>query len=279
MSTSSRKIEANRKNGNKSDGPIDKTWTKLNALIHGPLAKGIPQPDDAEDYRKLVRELKREINPVGIVENQLVEALALDMVRWARARRLEAEYITEILNPPKHERDPLGDVLSDLQGPIVDPGMPAALKPGNVQCLVNNYQRYETFFANRVFRTLHELERLQRMRQGERVPAPIPVDVSVRVKTETQGSTPTAVDQSKTPPGDGESLPAPVTVESNGHADNGVMDSAPPESEQPSVLPADGENSPAHAAVDVTDGKTPKAISARAEWKPITPSGPYWNRK
>ena len=281
--SSSRKSEANRINGNKSHGPIDKTWTKLSAITHGLLAKGITQLDDAEGCRKMVRELERETNPVGTVEIQLVEAAALDMVRWARARRLEAEYITEILNPPKHKLDPLGDVLSDLQGPIVHPGMPAALKPGSVQCLVNIYQRYETLFANRLFRTLHELERLQRMRQGEHVPAPVPLDLSVRAEAAEPGSVLAARKPAKAAPHDHESLLAPVTEDINPHADNAAMDPAPAESEQPSVLPADGanalENAPAKAAVDVADGQTAKADSARAEWKARTPSGPIWNRR
>jgi hypothetical protein len=33
--------------------------------------------------------------------------------------------------------------------------------------------------ALRLFRTLHELERRQRIRQGERLPAPVTVDVNV----------------------------------------------------------------------------------------------------
>jgi hypothetical protein len=242
MSTSDKKILANRINGKKSHGPIDKTRTKPNALRHGLLAVGITQLDDAEGYRKLVRELKREMNPVGTLETQLVEAAASDMVRWARARRLEAEYITEVLNPPKHERDPLGDVLSDLQGRIVDPGVPAALKPGSVQCLVAIYQRYETIFANRLFRTLHEFERLQRLRLGERLPAPIAVDVSVRAETGTADSIAPEPEPSKTTPGDSAGSPAPVTVDVKNHADNGLTGHGPAESEQQTVLPGDGEN-------------------------------------
>src|ERR1019366_10064533 len=67
----------------------------------------------------------------------------------------------------------------NLQGALLDPGIPAAIVPGNVEQLLNVFQRYESTFAYRLFRTLHELERLQRMRQGERLPAPIMVDVDV----------------------------------------------------------------------------------------------------
>jgi len=40
-------------------------------------------------------------------------------------------------------------------------------------------QRYESMIALKLYRTLHELERLQRLRQGERLPAPAAVDVTV----------------------------------------------------------------------------------------------------
>ena len=51
-------------------------------------------------------------------------------------------------------------------------------------------QRYESTFANRLFRTLHELERWQRTRQGERLPAPAAVDVSLHTDTGLVDSVP-----------------------------------------------------------------------------------------
>jgi hypothetical protein len=38
--------------------------------------------------------------------------------------------------------------------------------------------RYETSLQHQLFRTLTHLERLQRMRQGENVPAPLTVEVA-----------------------------------------------------------------------------------------------------
>jgi hypothetical protein len=51
---------------------------------------------------------------------------------------------------------------------------------GSVQPLVFLYQRYITAIEQQLYRALHELERLQRMRQGERLPAPAAVDVNIR---------------------------------------------------------------------------------------------------
>jgi hypothetical protein len=252
MSSSDKKIKANRINGSRSHGPKDTTSTRFNAVKHGLLSVGITELDDAEGYLTIRRDLIAEKKPLGIFETQLVEAAALDIVRWARARRFEAKFITQTVNPSKRERDPLGDVIETLSGPVVDPGIPAEMGAGTILHLLN-YQRYEACYANRLFRTFHELERLQRMRQGEHVPAPIPVDVSVHAKTETQDSIPAAGERSKTPRADGESLPAPVTGGSNNHPDNEAMDSVSAESQQKS--------------------------SGRAEWNAGTPSGPIWSRQ
>jgi hypothetical protein len=100
MSTSAKKVAANRINGQKSHGPTNTTSTRFNATKHGLLAQGITELDDAEGYRAFLSDLIRKKNPVGNFEMFLVEAAALHMVRWLRAGRLEAECITGELNPP-----------------------------------------------------------------------------------------------------------------------------------------------------------------------------------
>ena len=43
--------------------------------------------------------------------------------------------------------------------------------------LGNTYHRYEAGIENRLYKAMHELERVQRMRRGEAVSAPLTVDV------------------------------------------------------------------------------------------------------
>jgi hypothetical protein len=45
--------------------------------------------------------------------------------------------------------------------------------------LVSGFQRYETAIESKLYRAISQLERLQRARQGEFVPAPESVDVSI----------------------------------------------------------------------------------------------------
>ena len=176
MATSPKKANANRVNGKKSHGPINTKSTRYNATKHGLLAQGVTELDNAASYQELRQELLNEIAPVGPMETFLVETIALEMVRLRRARELEARFLTAVLNPPTRESDCL---LGDLGEEIIDPGLPAPVDERSAEKLVNTFQRYESTFLARLFRTLHELERLQRMRKGESIPAPASVDVAL----------------------------------------------------------------------------------------------------
>ncbi len=178
-----KRTSANRRNSEKSTGPNNTTSTRFNATKHGLLSAGISELDDAEGYRSVLRDLTGEKGPHGPLETFLVESAALDIVRLRRARRLEAEYITEVLNPPVREPGVLENLDRFDEGELVDPGLPATMHYEGVQRLVNTFQRYETAIALRLSRTLHELERVQRMRNGEQVPAPAAVDVTVTTHT------------------------------------------------------------------------------------------------
>src|SRR5438874_1555743 len=156
-----KRSSANRRNSEKSTGPNNTTSTRFNATKHGLLAAGVTELDDAEGYRATLSDLVREKDPVGPLETFLVRSAALDIVRLLRARRLEADYITQVLNPPIHEPGVLANLHRLDEEPLVDPGLPATMPYEAVQLLVNTFQRYESSIAIKLFRSLHELERLQ----------------------------------------------------------------------------------------------------------------------
>jgi hypothetical protein len=176
-----KRSSANRGNSKKSTGPINTFSTRLNATKHGLLSAGISELDDADDYRSIMLDLTREKDPQGPLETFLVESAALDLIRLRRARRLEAEYITEVLHPPVREPSVLESLDRMDDGTLVDPGLPATMRYEGVQRLVSTFQRYETAIDLKLFRTLHELERTQRMRVGEKLPAPVAVDITLGV--------------------------------------------------------------------------------------------------
>jgi hypothetical protein len=184
MSTSNRKRNANRVNGQRSRGPIDTSSTRYNATKHGLLANGLTELDNADGYETVLHDLKMKLQPEGVIEEFLVQSVAIDIVRVHRARRLEAEYITSQLYPPI-----LGPAMLDtdalIDGQVIDPGLPAAINDNGAQRLVDTYQRYESILLRRIHTSLHELERRQRMRAGENVPAPHAFDVTVQMTNAT----------------------------------------------------------------------------------------------
>jgi hypothetical protein len=176
------KAESNRKNAQRSTGPRDTKSTSLNAVRHGLLAKGITELDDPELYEALLQRLMLFYRPVGDVEEFLVQRIAFCMIRLQRAGRLEAEFITGEIHPPIK-----GGTLDDLLAPsIEDPGIPAAVGALGAMNLASGFQRYETAIENKLYRAINLLERLQRIRKGEFVPAPEAVDVSVHVEREAK---------------------------------------------------------------------------------------------
>ena len=184
-----KQITANRDNSTKSTGPCNTMSTRFNAQKHALLASGVTELDDAEGYQRILADLMREKNPVGVIETYRVKCMALDIIRLTRAQRLEAEYITAQLNPAtfesESEKDSLQALLKRALPKMLDPGIPAALQIEAVQHLVTIFQRYEAFFANDLVRNERELERSQRMRLGERLAAPAAIEVPVRAGTET----------------------------------------------------------------------------------------------
>jgi hypothetical protein len=176
--TSQKKIAANQLNGKKTKGPNDTSVTKYNATKHGLLRQGLSELDDAAFYKKLLNGLMKEWNPVGYTETFLVETAAFEMNRIQRARGLEAEYISSALHPPIYQ-DAMPTEEELYKGTLVDEGHSAVLDPEEAQPLVHVYQRYESGMFTRLQKALHELERLQRRRMGESLPAPAALDVTV----------------------------------------------------------------------------------------------------
>jgi len=192
--TSDKKIAANKLNGKKAHGPLDTSKTKFNATKHGLWAAGVSRLDNAEGHGTLLQHLMKEKKPVGAVEIFLVERLALYMTRIPRASRMEASYIDDsIYYPPP---PPL------WEGPV-EPRLPSL---SQVTEPLVRLQRYESTYSKELLKTLHELERQQRMRAGEAVPVPAALDVSVHMdsaKEQAEGVPPIIEQTSPNPKTDG----------------------------------------------------------------------------
>ena len=173
------KTDSNRLNAKNSTGPGDTILTRFNAVKHGLLAKGMTDLDDWDAYESLLQRLTRDYDPVGDLEIFCVRRIAFCMTRLDRAARIEANYINAEIHPPSQEQD---------CPPLITPelGLSTPISALSAISLVSGFQRYETAIENKLYRAIHELERRQRMRKGEFVPAPQSVDVSIHSERERE---------------------------------------------------------------------------------------------
>jgi hypothetical protein len=92
--TSERKTEANRRNALKSTGPKTpegKAAVRTNAMRHGLLSREVLlSGEDPEALRELGEHLRAELQPVGELENLLVDRIVAAGWRLRRLRRVEA---------------------------------------------------------------------------------------------------------------------------------------------------------------------------------------------
>ena len=131
--TSDKQFDANRQNALKSTGPKTpegKAAVRLNALKHGLLSREVLLPgEDEEALRELGERLRAELQPVGELENLLVDRIIAAYWRLRRLGRVEAgifawELYQELAERAEREarghESHLTDVL-DYVGPSFEP--------------------------------------------------------------------------------------------------------------------------------------------------------------
>jgi hypothetical protein len=148
--SSLRKIEANRRNAKKSTGPktsVGKAVSSWNSRRHGLLSRRLPEICGLgrERFARLLTNLKRDLEPVGTLEEVLVEKIAQEYWRLGVAAWHEAEELTKT---DAFRRTSIDRIL-----------------------------RYQTTINRQLFQAMNQLERLQRLRKGDNVPAPLSLQV------------------------------------------------------------------------------------------------------
>jgi hypothetical protein len=219
---SERQVEANRQNAQRSTGPhsaAGKARVALNALKHGLTGKQVVLPsEDPKDFDAFRDGMLNALEPHDEFEGTLAERIVIDTWRLRRAALLESglyrrglqeliianqeqlvhgyEY-TELsrmadieFNKPKVEnsdRRAHADALTkltELRSKLDDSSVKMTMVFERYSETFANLSRYEAGLNRSFSRNLHELQRLQAMKAGERVAAPAVVDVDVNVRQE-----------------------------------------------------------------------------------------------
>ena len=174
--TTRKQIRANSRNGRKG-GPKTvegRAVSCLNARKHGVFASALTDQDE-EELAGFHDELFAWIRPVGPVEGILVEKLAHTYLRMQRCARAEAEYHITTWEPST-EAYRVGWYVERRQE-----GRHASwFDPPQFEAAVNLFARYDAALTNQLIKLLHEIERLQRLRGGEDVPAPVAADLTLQ---------------------------------------------------------------------------------------------------
>jgi hypothetical protein len=163
--TSDKQIEANRRNARKSTGPRTpegKDRASNNAVKHGLLSQDVLIPgEDGTALWELSERLREELEPVGELEDLLVDRIVAAHWRLRRLGRVEADIFTNLVRAS----DNLGGAfLIDSHGPNA----------------FSKLSRYETPIEKGLYKALHELQRLQAARRAESsVPPPAALDIDV----------------------------------------------------------------------------------------------------
>jgi hypothetical protein len=93
MPVSAIQLIANQNNAKKSTGPVTvqgKQTVANNALKHGVFSKSLILADeDPTEYKSLLDQLLQELHPIGLLEQTLVERIALTL--WRQKRLVRAE--------------------------------------------------------------------------------------------------------------------------------------------------------------------------------------------
>lgn len=122
--TSEKQVEANKKNAQKSTGPKDASKTRFNALKHGLLAKALiitegESKENKEEFNFILLSLREELKPEGIIQEMLVERMAVcywRLQRVVRAERGELRQVRDTITSDASRLDPLSELLESFKG-------------------------------------------------------------------------------------------------------------------------------------------------------------------
>jgi hypothetical protein len=226
---SRRQIAANRENGLKGGVKTEegKLISRLNARKHGIFAFALTT-EDSEQLYDVEDRFIASLRPVGPLEETLVEKLALTYLRMQRCARAEAEYHVQTWEEPNKIREPY--LWERLQQERRDGARGVVFDEKVFERMVKLIDLYDARLTNQFLKLIHEIERLQRLREGkDGAVAPQSREDSSRSEVEQKnGATPPAASADPTP--------EPAATQTSGPPSQ-PLSFEPPAAQTPSGVP------------------------------------------
>lgn len=211
--TSNKQIIANRNNAKNSAGPMTsegKLTVSKNAVKHGLLSTDIVIKDESgSEFTDFRQKLYIELAPVGELEQLLADRIIASFWRLKRVCRIEVQLLNNMssfqLKKPdgKSSSDiPTMQITKTYEGgrtEVVTPDHSSKAKASSDSKddsdqmslgravhadfsgpnTLGKFRRYEAHIDRTLYKALHELQRLQAVRLGQKVAAPIAIDIDV----------------------------------------------------------------------------------------------------
>lgn len=177
---SEKQLKANQENGKKGGVKTDegKETSKYNALKHGILKETVSEYE--QSFSKDVMErLNSQFQPVGVLEKILVDRIAVYCVRLFRGAKAENEYMQSVLNPRQVTVNELIPPIVFTETIVENEGYTPTVTHEMVDRLSSTFLRYEIALENRMYKAIHELQRMQAVRNGDNVLPPLALDVDM----------------------------------------------------------------------------------------------------
>jgi hypothetical protein len=126
----------------------------------------------------LIDWLSQEFKPKGVIENMLVERIAVWCVKLFRSAKAEKEYIKATLDPRVVvEEEVLADPIQWTKKVIKKEGYTPKVGTGAIRNLHDNYLSYEVAIEDRLYKAIRELERVQSARLGGKKPPKLVMEI------------------------------------------------------------------------------------------------------
>ena len=149
--TTEKQIEANKENAKLGGVKTEegKAISRYNALRHGLLSeKVLISGEKSEELEGLGKNIRADLKPKSEIELLLVDRITANFWRLRRAMAIEKKSVFE------------------------DYGV-------GLNSDADLFFRYETMLERGIYKAIHELQRIQAARAGEKPTAPIAIDVDV----------------------------------------------------------------------------------------------------
>jgi len=180
---SAKQLVANKQNALKGGVKTSKgkAVSRYNAMKHGLLSKEVLiEGEDEKTLRELERNIRVAMQPVGELELLLTDRIIANIWRLRRAMKVERN----TMEWQKNYQDPFdSQAVNKLSIGIEGMLNPQKSREKTMSMIANQSTekilRYETTIERGIYKALHELQRIQAARVGDKPFAPLAIDLDV----------------------------------------------------------------------------------------------------